>query len=124
MDGVGYNLNDAISNLVNRTKDTTPFYKRKLFIGIMIGSVVSITVLVVLLVLFLRNDDKQKEEIGEINCDYKIEDSSRKVNILGEEFDKGNNIFDIIINGEKIEFSKEYKFPNAGNNKIQFKMYY
>ena len=105
MDGVGYNLNDAISDLVNRTKDTTPFYKRKLFIGIMIGSVVSITVLVVLLVLFLRNDDKQKEEIGEINCDYKIEDSSRKVNILGEEFDKGNNIFDIIINGEKIEFS-------------------
>ena len=114
MDGVEYNLNEAISDLAKRSKDNTPIYKRRWFIGVMIGASVFIIILIVLLVVLLGNGDNNDSNkiIGEINCEYRIDDSSKKVNILGEEFVKGKNVFDILVNGEKIEYTQEYKFPN------------
>ena len=67
---------------------------------------------------------KDEEKIkAEIKCQYVISPSEKKVNILGKDFDKGNNIIDILINGAKIEFNKEYDFPNSGTNEVIFQIY-
>ena len=133
MDNVGYNLNDAISDLLKRSGVETPFYKKKWFIGVMIGSAVLIIGVTVLLALLLINNDddnsstdnnnNNKEVLGEIKCVFQINDTSRITNILGEEFEKGELDFDIMVNDNKIEYAKSYKFPEVGNNDVIFKIY-
>ena len=123
MDGIGYNLNDAISNLVKRSKedDHTPFYKKKWFIGVSIGVSILIVGIIVLIVVLLTN--REKKALGEIHCIYEINDVTQRVQILSEDFDKGQNDFDIVINEETIRFTKDYKFPNSGKNNVLFKIY-
>ena len=122
MDGIGYNLNDAIENLYKRSKedDHTPFYKKKWFIISMIGISALIVVMIILLCVFLTK--KNKKVLGEINCVYDINDVSQKVYILSPDFNKGQNDFDIVIDDKKIEFTKDYQFSSLGNNKINFKI--
>ena len=80
MDGVAYDLNEAISDLAKRSKDNTPIYKKRWFIGIMIGGLVLILILVVLLVVLLGKDDDDSNKLkGEINCEYRIDDSSKNL---------------------------------------------
>ena len=122
MDAAGYNLNDAISDLLKRSGQETPFYKKKWFIGAMIGGAVLIIGLIVLLVVLLtKNDDK--EVLGEIKCVFRVNDTSRIVYILSEDFEKGELELDITINDKKIEFEKEYRFPKTGNNDVIFTIY-
>ena len=120
VDGIEYNLNEAISDLAKKV-NYTPLYKKKWFIALIIGGSILIVAAIIVLIIFLKKLNEMK---GEIICEYDVSGSEKKINILSKEFDKGNNDINIIINGEKIDFSKEYEFSNAGKNKVTFQIYH
>ena len=64
----------------------------------------------------------EKEVIGEINFIFDIKDTTQNVKIFGDEFKKESE-FDLYINEEKINYNKEYKFKEIGQNKIRIDLY-
>ena len=64
-------------------------------------------------------DDLDIAYIREINCIYSIDTANNTMIILGKEFSKNSN-FDLIIDGEIVNFTKEYKFSIIGEHKITF----
>ena len=95
---------------------------------------VAFSVIVVLIVLIIlmgsKDKDKDKDEkkikkdiIGEINCNYQINEENKLIKIIGEDFKFGDNI-DIVINTKPLNKPvKEYKFPSVGTYKINFLIY-
>ena len=118
------------AELIGLNKGSKFLKNKNLIIGIA-GAVILFVILI--LIIILASSGSKPEEggssgsdthgyVGEINCNYNIEYTSQNVAILGEEFSKKNK-FDIFVDGEKIEFSKEYKFSTVGRHKIQIKLY-
>ena len=60
--------------------------------------------------------------VGEINCSYEIKNISQNTILIGNEFVK-NSLFDLYIDGKKVNYVKEYKFTSLGKHKIQIKLY-
>ena len=60
--------------------------------------------------------------IGEINCSYEIKNIAKNTILIGNEFSK-KSLFDLYIDGKKVNYAKEYKFTSLGKHKIQIKLY-
>ena len=124
-----FSLNDLEETELNTKKadDTTSDSKKKLIIASVVFLFI-ILILVMILMVVRRDDTKKEEEhtdsgnIGEIVCIYDIEDYTKPIKILGDEFQKTSKL-DILIDKNKIEFSKEYKFDKGGNHDIKFILY-
>ena len=114
-----------------------PFWKKVLIIGSVIGFLV-IIIIIIIIVAVTSDDKKDNEnnenksdepddsdikELGEIRCQYSIEDISKPTPILGFEYDKKDSNFDIYIGDKKISYTKEYKFEKTGEQQIKFKLY-
>ena len=63
--------------------------------------------IVITIILAIASDSNTSEssEIAEINCNYNIQTVNEEIDILGEDFIK-NSKFDIYIDENKIEFTK------------------
>ena len=120
-------LNDAINSLYSKAKsDADSLWKKKLIIGSIIGLILIIVLSMILVVVRMKNkedNDKDKEIIAEIDCVYIINDATYSVNILGDEYLKGNNDFDIYIGKEKTYYSKYYSFKEEGRYDVSYKIY-
>ena len=105
-----------------------PLWKKKLIIG----SVIAMFVIIILVIIIIAvntsddetkpsddgtkpSDDKTKpdsdeEPLAEIVCIYTVEDISINTTLLGDEYNKKDNIFDIYIEKTKIDYTKKYLF--------------
>jgi len=121
-----FHLADA-GSVVNKIPEDKELNQniKKLILGIII-----LLILIGLVVLlFITSSSNSKNDyihpksdiIGEIQCIYDIE-SNKSTQILGNDFIK-NSDFDIEINGQKIKYTKEYKFSETGQQKVIFLLY-
>ena len=120
-----FNINDlgSMNSDKIRQLDKKPFYfkKQHLIIGGIL--LLIILVLIVLIIILSKSSTKKKDVKGEINCIYDIEQIDKKVQILGNEFNKRSD-FSIYIDEIKLDtLSKEYTFNNTGEHKIKFELY-
>ena len=119
-----------------------PFWKKVLIIGSVIGFLVIIIIIIIIVAVTSDDkkdnennenksdepddsddsDDSDTKELGEIRCQYSIEDISKPTPILGFEYDKKDSNFDIYIGDKKISYTKEYKFEKTGEQQIKFKL--
>ena len=96
--------------------------KRKIIIISLILIIFIVIVLTISLVLALSSNTFESSEIAEINCNYNIQSVNEEIDILGEDFIK-NSKFDIYIDGNKIKFTKKYKFEKIKIYNIKYKYY-
>ena len=89
----------------------------KLIILLLAGSV--FLIILIIIVIIISKDNSKSKPLGEINCNFNIKTISENIKILGNDFKKTDNDFNIYINGEIIKYSKEYKFNKAGIHKIR-----
>ena len=99
--------------------------KKKL---ILISSIVFVTIIIIIIILITTlntksNKKKVYEKLGEINCVYEVQSISVNTVLLSNEFKKGDSIFDMEIDGEKVKFTKEYRFKTPGLNSVKFILY-
>ena len=94
-------------------KEEKPINKKKLIIGISIGALCLFILAIIIIIRAMASTDSPKPKIGEINCIFDIQTTSENTKIFGTEFTK-NSAFDIIIDGKKIDYKKEYKFESMG----------
>ena len=86
-------------------------------------SLIIIISIIILIIIFLNksnSDDSssdEKIETGIISCIYDISSDVIETKILGDNFSDNSNL-DIYINGEKIKFSKVYKFAKNDINNL------
>ena len=127
MDINDFDLNSSITKLYDNTKgDKDSSWKKKLIIGSIIGLILIIILVVILIFIRSKNEDNKYTEndvVADIKCIFDIRDISKSTNILGEEFEKESNEFDIFIGKDRIKYSKNYKFSSIGNKEIVFKIY-
>ena len=97
---------------------------RKLILGIILVIVLIVAMIIIIFYKTSSNEETySKDDIkGEIKCEYNIEITSSETRILGNDFSKESK-FDIEINGEIIKYSKNYKFPDLGLQKVKFLLY-
>ena len=60
--------------------------------------------------------------IGSITCIYNIQNIAKATKLLGNEFEV-KSLFDLYIDGKKVQYSKEIKFNSLGKHKIEIKLY-
>ena len=124
-------LNDAINSLYSKARDVDASWKKKLIAGTTIGLILVIVLIVILIVVRTKDDEvnngskdySNEEMIAEIDCIYIINDISNSVKILGEEFLKGKNEFEIYIGKNKIKYSKTYQFEERRRYDVTYKIY-
>ena len=120
-----FHLADAgsIANKIPMDKELKENIRR--FIIAIIFTV--ILIVSVILIIFYKTETYKKiytkvDIKGEIQCEFNLEITSSQTKILGDDFSKRSE-FDIEINGEKIKYSKNYKFSNLGLQKVKFLLY-
>jgi surface protein len=102
---------------------------------LIIGSVISVFFIIFLIIIILiatsgksGDDNKSDEEevkktkIGQFMCTYDISNKQMALKILGDNFKNEGNI-GIKIGDKEIKFSKEYKFDEKDDGKIEFEIY-
>ena len=101
--------NDNLLDLIADQK--WPNKQKKLIIA---AAIVIVVLLILIIILIAANSNGEKpsdvprgDVIGEIICKYIVNDASKKITILGKEYEKGNNEFDIYIGSQKKEYSHE-----------------
>ena len=116
--------NELKSELTGLNKGESSSKRVKIILSIGIASLLIISIiLIIVLITNNRNSKNEKKDIlAKINCLYNIQNINKESIILGNEFNKISN-FDIYINGQKIKYSKVYKFHNIGINKVRFDIY-
>ena len=111
------NLNDIISDQETKNEET-PKWKKYSIIGGVIAIFIVILIIIIILIATSVGGKKQeplKEIIGEIICKYEISDKNNPTPILGKDFNYEGN-FDILIDNQKVDFIKEYKFEETEAN--------
>ena len=110
----GEELNSELTGLNKGEKEQ----KKKLFI---IGAILTALFIIMLITIIIviasssknSNDESQTlPTIGEINCVFYVESNNRNTILLGNDFQK-NSDFDIFIDGNKIKYTKEYRFDST-----------
>ena len=92
-----------------------PTWKKRLIIA----GVICLFAIVLIIIIAVAVNSSNLEKIGEINCIYEIEITSKKVQIISKDYSKSSK-FDIIIDSKKINFAKEYQFKETGEHHIHF----
>ena len=113
------NLNDESTS--QKKTDEIPLWKKKLIISAVIAMLIIIILVIILMAVRTSNNDENEnneEFIGEINCQYKVEDTSKKTLLLGDEYQKNDN-----FEKKKVKYSKEYEFDKPGTYQVQFRLY-
>ena len=118
--------NELSSELIglNKGSDTQ---KIKLIAAIL-GITIFLVVIIIIVIAITQKRDKKseknspKEVLARIYSIYDAQTTSLEVPLLSEEFDKKFD-FDILINNEKIKYSKKYKFSSMGYNIVTFEIY-
>jgi len=114
----------SVENKIPEDKEFKQNIKRLIF-----GIIILLILIGLVILIFIISSSNSKDDyihpksdiIGEIQCIYDIESISL-TQILGNDFIKNSN-FDIEINGQKIKYSKEYKFSETGQQKVIFLLY-
>ena len=124
MEDIITSLNDE-QDKANK-KDETSLWRKKLIVGAVIAMLVIIILVFILLAVRSSSNEEEGSEnkdniLGEIICRYKVEDSSKNIILLGNEYEKGD--LDIFIQKKKVDFTKEYKFDKPDEYEVQFKLY-
>ena len=120
----GEELNSELTGLNKGEKEQ----KKKLFIIGAILTALFIIMLITIIIVIASSSKNSKDEsqtlptIGEINCVFYVESNNRNTILLGNDFQK-NSDFDIFIDGNKIKYTKEYRFDSTGNHNVQIKLY-
>ena len=119
-------INDFNSH--STQEQTNSCLSKKKIIILVSSIIVALTLIIIFLIIINIKKSNKKESddsepgspyIGEINCVYYIEYIDDAINILGNEFLKNSN-FDLLIDGKKMNFTKQYKFNTIGEHKITF----
>ena len=127
-----YKLADAGSVAKRIEPYEWPFWK-KILIFLSIGLFL-IIILVVVIIMTNASDKEREDKIaeetideesvrGNIICEYIIERTSEKTNLLNPDFYVEEDSIDIAIDDKKVKFSKDYKFSKAGTYKIRFALF-
>ena len=91
-------------------------------IAIISFSVISLLIIIIVIAISLAKDKKNKKpSIGEIICEYNIQDTKKETMILSKDYIKTTS-FDIVINNKAIKYNKGYKFDKIGTNIIVYKI--
>ena len=105
-------------------KPYPPFYKNRIFI--ILAPIFSFFIIlgIILYIVFSFSNESEisKEIFGIINCTYNLEIFYKDIQILGNEFEIDFDI-DIIIDGNKIKYSKKYDFSSNGVHNVQYLIY-
>jgi len=127
-----FSLNDVSSSGTNKDKQSA--WKKYLIPMIIIFSIIIIILIIVIVVLALNSSNEKKDEPQEKEKDKDIEKKiygiikaiydiqTKKTIILGDEFKKKID-FDIFIDNEKINYTKEYTFSSTGVHLVEYKLY-
>ena len=130
-DDEGFSLNDLGQNETSKTPEKSSKKKIVILIAISVTFIILISIIIFLLLRGNTNSSSdsssedgidESRKIGEINCQYRIEDSSKEVPILSETFQKTSD-FEIFINKKKVEYTTKYKFEKANTASVQFVLY-
>ena len=113
-------INDEDSELRRNTKSSSKIssLKKKLILTVIIILLIFIAIIIAL--VFIK---KSQKTLGEILCQYKINDSSKKIQLVSKEF-KGSSKIELIINGERFkDFKNQHKFEHNGLHNVSFLLY-
>ena len=120
-------LNDVDSAQITGKKRLS--LNQKIIIFSSVGAVILI-LLIVIIVLIASNSKNEIEEStidlpkkGAIKCTYNIQDVSSSTQLLGNDYEIGNSLIDLIINGKRIKYLKSYKFSSPGDHDIEINIY-
>ena len=69
-----------------------------------------------------ESGNNEQNILGKITCEYYIPMTDEPILILGKDFEKTAN-FDILIDGAKVNYSKEITFKSSGEHIIQYLIY-
>ena len=117
---------DLSSELLGLNKGQTKLNKKIFLIGGISIGVLLLLIIIIIIIVNVSSDDDDNEKkplikIGEINCIYDVQTAIQNTKILGNDFK--NAEINIIIDGEDIGYSKEYKFKTIGEHKVTFNLY-
>ena len=101
--------------------------KKAILISIILASIIILLIILLLIILLSSSNSSSEENYiknkkGEIKCIYDIPSNSRKIQILGQNYEKTSE-FDIYIDNALINYLKEYQFSTAGKHNITFIIY-
>ena len=114
----------SVENKIPEEKKLNQNIKKMIFGIIILLILIGLFVLLFIILSSNSKDDyihPKSDIIGEIQCIYDIESTS-STQILGNDFIK-NFDFEIEINGQKIKYTKDYKFIETGQQKVIFLLY-
>ena len=116
-------LNDENTSDLRNNKKELPLWKKKLIIAGVVAMII-IIILIIILIAALKNDEtlREGEPLGQISCEYMVEDSTQNILLLSNDYQK-NGDFDIFVNKKQVKYSKEYKPETKGKLEVQFKLY-
>ena len=110
MDPFGSN-SDLKDDIVPKDNKLSVNTKKKLLI--IVGVLALIIIIVYLIIISLNKDEndekKSSMKASEIKCLYRIDNFSKNISLLGEQYENINNtILNIFINETKIDYNKNY----------------
>ena len=129
--GQEYIINDEEFDFNNKDKKyKCSSLNKKIFLSIIIIILILFSILLIVIISISNKSEGKKEEespekeiLGEILCQYQINDITSEIQILNKDFKKISN-FDIIINGIKLkDYTTKYKFSSNGKNEIKYVFY-
>ena len=120
-----YTLNDE-GELVIDDSGTKSQAKWKKIAIISIALCIALILLIIVIVLISKygiSKPKSKSPQGEIICTYDINSITKPTQIISKDYDDSNINFEILLNNEKIPFSKNITFKFPGFQKVRFILY-
>jgi surface protein len=87
-----------------------------------------ILIIIILIIIITRSEDVKDdaeiytEIIGEINCIFEIEKTKTPTQLISEKYEKNSGL-SILIEGQRIKYSKQYQFEKTGLFNVQIVLY-
>ena len=108
-------------------KDESSKCKKKLAIISIIEIILVLIIIIIIVIISIivpKNDESIDEpvKVGEINCNFKIDDITKEISLLSNKYEEKISSFDIIIGNKKVN-SKLYRFSSIGSHDIKIVLY-
>ena len=102
-------------------KNSNPSKNIFFYIFGVISLLIIISIILIIIISLNSSKNKNNDNISIIKCIYNIDDISKEILLLNEDYTNINNsILNIYINETEIKFNKKYKFNNKGIYEIKF----